>query len=147
MWVDAATFRPPVIDSPVEHLGMADLRALAILYTSYPASSFNADQLATGPFYGVREDGTLVAAGGVHVVAPRYAIGAVGNIFTLPRARGRGYGMEIVGAVVAKLLAGTCREVILNVAVDNVGARRLYTRLGFQEHCRYREGRIERHDT
>lgn len=58
-----------------------------------------------------------------------------------------GYGLHVTAAVVAQLLNSTCREVILNVAVDNPAARRLYTRLGFQEHCRYYEGRIERDAT
>lgn len=144
MWVDARSFRPSVPAVPVDPLGSADHDALDAFYTAYPASTFNADQLACGPFYGIREQGMLVAAAGVHVVAPRFEIGAVGNIFTLPGARGRGYGLQVTAAVVARLLDTICREVILNVAVDNPVARRLYVRLGFQEHCRYYEGRIER---
>lgn len=147
MWVDAAGFRPPAPALPVEQLGIVDLESLDTFYAAYPASTFNVDQLASGPFYGVREQGRLVAAAGVHVVAPRFGIAAVGNIFTLPAARGRGYGLRVTAAVVAHLLNSSCREVILNVAVDNPAARRLYTRLGFQEHCRYYEGRVERDAT
>jgi ribosomal protein S18 acetylase RimI-like enzyme len=147
MWVDAAGFRPPVPTLPVEQLGIADLETIDTFYTAYPASTFNADQLASAPFFGVREGGMLVAAAGVHVVAPRFGIAAVGNIFTLPAARGRGYGLHVTAAVVAHLLNSSCREVILNVAVDNPAARRLYARLGFQGHCHYYEGRIERDAT
>ena len=62
MWVDAASFQPAAIAAPVEPLGMADHAALEAFYAAYPASSFNADQLATGPFYGVREQAALVAS-------------------------------------------------------------------------------------
>lgn len=79
----------------------------------------------------------------MHVLAARYGIGAVGNIYTRPAARGRGYS-GAAAAVVAELLAGPCREVILNVAAANTAAIRLYRRLGFREHCRYWEGRAVR---
>lgn len=141
MVVDAPTFRPPARPVPaVERLGPADLPALRDLYAAYDDGVFNADQLEGGVFYGAREGGALVAAGGTHVVAPRYGIAAVGNVYSRPAARGRGHATAITAAVVADLLAGPCREVILNVAAANAVAVRLYARLGFREHCRYWEG-------
>lgn len=141
MVVEPATFRPPAGPAaPLRRLGPVDLPALRDLYAGYGESAFNADQLWGGVFYGVREGGALVAAGGTHVVAPHHGIAAVGNIYTRPAARGRGYGGAITAAVVADLLAGPCREIILNVAAANVGAGCLYARLGFREHCRYWEG-------
>ncbi len=142
MAVDGATFRPPaLLPREVEPLGEADLPHLLDLYTAYPESAFTADQLHGGPFYGVRAAGEnrLLAAGGVHVVAPAYGLAAVGNIYTRPEARGRGYGLAITAAVVAHLLGLGCRDIILNIAVDNP-ARRLYERLGFRSHCGYVEG-------
>src|SRR5438270_173437 len=73
----------------------------------------------------------LVAAAGTHVVARRYGIAAVGNVYTRPEARGRGYGAATTARVVADLLAVGMREVILNVAAGNEPARRIYARLGF----------------
>ena len=141
MAVDRQSFRPLVGPEPaVERLDIDDLPALLDLYSKYAGNAFNADQLRHGPTYGVRAGDRLVAAGGTHAVAARYRIGAAGNIYTRPDARGRGYGRAIAAAVVADLLGGPCDDVILNVHAVNTTAVRLYTRLGFREHCRYWEG-------
>ena len=151
MAADAATFRPPPVaarpPAEVERLTLADLPALRDLYAEYPGNAFNEDQLAAGVFYGARAargDGALLAAGGTHVTAAEYGIAAIGNIYTRPRARGRGYATAITTAITADLLAGPYRDVILNVAVANEPAVRLYRGLGFREHCRYQEGRAVR---
>ncbi|HEU5327326.1 MAG TPA: GNAT family N-acetyltransferase [Thermomicrobiales bacterium] len=142
MAVDAGTFRAPAERlARVERLGAADLEALRDLYAAYPESAFTADQLQLGVFYGVHDGAALVAAGGTHVVAPRYAIAAVGNVFTRPAARGHGYARAITAAVTAELLTTTCRDIILNVAVENAAALHVYASLGFHPHCRYWEGR------
>ena len=154
MAVDARTFRPPHRPAtrsapPAEPLGPDDLPALQDLYAAYEASAFTADQLLNGVFHGIRDtgvggSGTLFAAGGTHVVAIRYGIAAVGNIYVRPTARGHGYGSAVTAATVTALLNSSCRDVILNVAVANRGATQLYARLGFHEHCRYWEGQAVR---
>ena len=150
MAADAATFRPPPVaarpPAEVERLTLADLPALRDLYAEYPGNAFNDDQLAAGVFYGARAapDGALLAAGGTHVTAAEYGIAAIGNIYTRPSARGRGYAAAITAAVTAELLVGPYRDVILNVAVANEPAVRLYRGLGFRAHCRYQEGRAVR---
>jgi predicted GNAT family acetyltransferase len=78
-------------------------------------------------------EGNLVSAGGTHIVAPTYGIAAVGNVFTLPPYRGRGYATTCTSAVVRELL-GRSLEVVLNVARSNQRAVRIYERLGFREH-------------
>jgi predicted GNAT family acetyltransferase len=62
----------------------------------------------------------------------------VGNIFTLPRHRGRGYGGACTSAVCAALLNQSL-TIVLNVSVENQPAVRLYQRLGFEQHCVYYE--------
>jgi ribosomal protein S18 acetylase RimI-like enzyme len=142
MAVSGATFiRPTGTPIPVARLGDADLQPLLDLYADYPDSAFTPDQLAHGVFYGVYEGGRLLAAGGTHVVAPQYGIAAVGNVYTAPEARGRGLGGAVAAAVTADLLAGPCRDVILNVVATNEPAVRIYRRLGFAEHCPYVEAR------
>lgn len=145
MHLTPARYRPPVrrVDG-VSRLGSGDLAALLTLYADYSEGVFNTDQLAAGPFFGIRAGGRLVAAGGIHVVARPYAIAAVGNIYTLPEARGRGYGEAVTAAVIGALFAAGCRDLILNVATDNVAAQRIYRRLGFVEHCAYQEGMVRR---
>lgn len=142
--VNRQTFRPPEHREAVERLSLDDLPALLDLYAGYNGNAFNPDQLRSGPFHGVRQGGALLAVGGIHALSARHRIGAVGNFFTRPEARGRGYGTAIAGAVVRELLAGPCQDVILNVAADNAVARRLYHRLGFGTHCDYFEGRVLR---
>lgn len=140
MAVDRASFTPPTDEpSPASRLGGADLAPLSALYEAYPDSAFTDDQLAHGVFYGVREGGAIVAAGGTHVVAAEYGLAAVGNIFVAPVARGRGLGGAVTAAIVGELLAGPCGEVILNVAADNAAAQKIYRRLGFVPHCPYSE--------
>jgi ribosomal protein S18 acetylase RimI-like enzyme len=145
MHLTAESFRPPQRQAPhLERLDTNDLDVLLDLYTRYPENAFTADGLKTGVFHGVHEGGRLVAAGGTHVVSRRYGVAAVGNIFTLPETRGRGYATAITAAVTADLLALPCRDIILNVDVTNTAASSIYTALGFREHCLYWEGNAVR---
>jgi GNAT superfamily N-acetyltransferase len=140
MALDAATFRQPVASPPgIRRLTRADAPALHALYADYPGNAYVDDHL-DGVFYGLYDGDSLIAAAGTQAVSSRRAIAAVGNIFTQPLTRGRGYGSALTAAVVADLLAGGCRDIVLNVAVANEPARRVYQRLGFAEHCRYEEG-------
>lgn len=144
MAVDRATFRGTDHLPPVRRLGPVDLPALIDLYSSYRGSVFSPDQLQHGAFYGVRRGACLVAAAGTHVVAARYGIAAIGNVYTRSEVRQRGYGTAATVAVVAELLAGPIRDVILNVAADNDEARRVYERLGFRVHCEFWEAGVQR---
>lgn len=140
MSVTSQSFRPATAIPPeIERLGPSDLPLLHRLYDLYAENAFNDDQVLHGIFYGVREGDELLAAGGVHVLAPRYGIGALGNIYTRAGARGRGYGSAIASKVAADLLAGPFRDVILNVRSDNEQAGRIYARLGFEPYCTYLE--------
>jgi len=87
-----------------------------------------------------------VAAAGTHLVSPTYGVAAVGNIFTHPDHRGRGYGTATTSGVVTALLQDSIRDVILNVSQGNTTATRIYERLGFQRYCPYFEGPAERHN-
>jgi ribosomal protein S18 acetylase RimI-like enzyme len=128
-----------------ERLGPSDGAALTALYAAYGESAFQPDQVESGVFYGVRDGrGGLSAAGGTHVVSRRYGVAAVGNVFTLPEARGRGYARAVTAAVVAELLDGLVDLVVLNVAPENAPARRIYEGLGFRLRCRYWEGSARR---
>lgn len=142
MALDRHSFRPPTTQpSGLHRLTDDDAAALGAFYATYPASTFTPDQLAHGIFYGVWDGERLLAAAGTHVVAAAFGIAAVGNVFTLPEARGRGYGAATTAGVVGTLLDGACDEVILNVVATNTVARAIYARLGFVEHCPYVEAR------
>ena len=146
MAVRSETLLPPASlpGAPVKRLTPADLAALLALYRLYPENVFRADLVEHGIFYGIGDGGRLIAAAGTHVVAPAYSIAVLGNIFTHPEARGRGYARAVTAALVADLVARGCRDIVLTVAVDNSAAIHVYTRLGFQTHTRFWEGLAER---
>ena len=134
-------------------LSAADLAELQRFYTddAYAPGEeggrfFNQTMLAAGPYFGIRESGRLVAAGGVHVLSPSYGVAALGNVATSPAARGRGLATQITAAVCRELLTRV-QTIGLNVGADNLPARRLYAGLGFQPVCRYLEIACERRAT
>jgi ribosomal protein S18 acetylase RimI-like enzyme len=102
--------------------------------------AFMPAQLAHGVFYGAYAAGRLATVAGTHLVSPTYGVAAVGNVYTHPAYRGRGYGTQVTGAVVAELLRMGLRDVVLNVRQDNDTAVRLYERLGFARACPFFEG-------
>ena len=75
--------------------------ALAELYTVGGGDAFGPAQVPQGEFHGIHENGRLVAAAGTHLVSPTYGVAAVGNVFTHPDHRGRGFGTATTNAVVA----------------------------------------------
>lgn len=129
-------------EAPVRpiRLRTRDIGDLNALYDLAKAEHFATYQVEQGIFYGLHVGGELVATAGTHVVSRIYSIAAVGNVFTHPAHRGRGYATVCTSAVVRDLLRLGCRDVVLNVNVRNDVAIRLYERLGFQRHCRYFEG-------
>jgi GNAT superfamily N-acetyltransferase len=136
---------PPASFSPVEghclRLGTKHAEQLVALYAlGGGAVAFSPSQIAGGVFYGASADGQLVAAAGTHLVSPTYGVAAVGNVFTHPEYRGRGYGSATTTAVVAELLALEIRDVVLNVGQENDRAISIYERLGFERYCPFLEG-------
>ena len=125
-------------------LTQADGPDLQCLYAvAYPDNAYDASLLATGWFRGLRLEGRLVSAAGVHVYSAQYRVAAIGNVATLPQFRGRGFA----GAVVARLcqdLLHTVDYVGLNVRADNSAALACYQRLGFETTHRYVELLAER---
>jgi ribosomal protein S18 acetylase RimI-like enzyme len=116
-----------------------DVGDLNELYRMGGGMGFAAFQVSMGRFYGMRVKGRLVATAGTHLVAPHYALACVGNVFTHPEHRGRGYAAACASAVVRDVLDEGCRDVVLNVRHDNTRAQSIYRRLGFLEHSRYAE--------
>ena len=109
---------------------------LAALYARGEGNAFDSKQLPGGAFHGVFENGRLVAAAGTHLISPTYGVAAVGNVFTHPGFRGRGYASTATSAVVAELLSRGMR----NVNQRNEAAIRIYERLGFERCCAFFEG-------
>ena len=69
----------------------------------------------------------------------------VGNVFTHPQHRGRGYATAVTSAVTDALLR-YCDTVVLTVDPSNHPAVRAYERLGYNEVCQLVEASAARHD-
>ncbi len=133
----------------VEPLGPRDERELREFYArAYRADErggrfFESYMLETGCYAGVRREGRLVAAGGLHVLSERFGVAAIGNVVTVSGLRRLGLGRSVTAFVARAALARVPR-VGLNVAADNQPALRCYLGLGFAPVLRYQEGVFER---
>jgi RimJ/RimL family protein N-acetyltransferase len=128
----------------VVRLRAAHARAVNALYNTEGTPTFySASHIESGHYHGVYVDSRLVAVAGTHVVSPEEGVAVVGNVFTHPRFRGRGYATLATGATTAALLE-QCRDVVLTVDPNNTPAVRAYLRLGYAEGCRLVEAPVTR---
>lgn len=147
MSVTAARFRPvePVAGEVRRLLGK-DVGPINRLYSSEGMPSYyTSTHIDEGLYYGVYEAGRLVAIAGTHVISPSQGIAVVGNVFTHPRYRRKGYATLATSAVTADLLK-RCRDVVLTVDPNNLPAVRAYLRLGYEEECRLVEAAATRRE-
>jgi RimJ/RimL family protein N-acetyltransferase len=137
------------IDSPqeiAEPLTARDVKQIERLYASGDGGgiAFAPFQLDTGFFRGIRRGGELVSVAGVHVVSRNESVAGVGNIFTRPDHRGQGLAQIATSAVAMALKDAGIRTIGLNVEDTNIGAIRVYERVGFRAHFHYYEGMADR---
>ncbi len=127
-------------------LGPPDIHDVERLYATGDGGglAFAPFQLATGMFRGIRRQGELVAVAGVHVLSRNESVAGVGNIFTHPDHRGRGYAQVAVSAVVTALHDAGIATIGLNVEQGNAAAIRTYEHLGFRTSFDYIEGVADR---
>jgi ribosomal protein S18 acetylase RimI-like enzyme len=144
MVLDAGSFHAPPLGG-VTRIVPEQADQLAALYrcAAEPGETvvaFSPRQIAHGVFYGVWEGGVLVATAGTHVWSVAEGVAAVGNVFTQPECRGRGYATWCTGAVARDALAAGLDAVVLNVRDDNAPAIRVYEKLGFRCYHLFIEG-------
>ena len=133
---------PIAVDERVTRLAADDVDALNRLYADGESSGESPDffypsMVTDGVFFGVYEEGALVAAAGTHLVSPKEGAAAIGNVYTRRDRRARGLGRAVTAAVMGEL-AGI-ETVGLNVRADNDAAIRVYESLGFERHCEFNE--------
>lgn len=107
-----------------------DLPAIHALAEQAGLTALENNPLRLGPAFGVWDDSnqTLVGVGTTRLSLPGWA--EIGNIATHPDHRRRGYGRQVVAALVqAHLDAG--RRVFLMVYQTNTAAIQLYESMGF----------------
>ncbi|MBI1297949.1 GNAT family N-acetyltransferase [bacterium] len=135
-------------DAFLQRLTPADADRLSTLYAHggpFTPDTFDSAQLAEGVFFG-RADGhgSLVAAGGTHIVHRGEGIAAIGNIYTRPDSRGQGHAKAVTAAIVSTLQVDGVHTIVLNVDQRNEKAIALYEKLGFKIHCSFIEGVAEK---
>lgn len=124
-------------------LGPGDLgETLAFYEAAYPGNWFDPRMLETGQYMGLRRGGALVSVAGVHVYSPEFGVAALGNVATLPAARGQGLAAATTGALCRQLLAKV-GHIGLNVSSANASAIACYRRLGFDRVASYHEYMLE----
>ena len=131
----------------VEMIAANDLKKLVELYESRDGKEkegtfFSPAQVVNGVYFGIRNNGRLVAAAGTHLINRSESVAAVGNVFCLPEYRGKGLGARVTSAVVNALIKEGIQTIGLNVSPESP-ATRLYQRLGFRKACSYVEGIAE----
>jgi ribosomal protein S18 acetylase RimI-like enzyme len=136
---------PPFDTEDVELLGPYHLGEVERFYArAYPGTWFQARLLETGRYVGIRRDGALVCVAGVHVWSPTWRVAALGNVATLPEARGVGLATAACARLCRLLLADGIDTISLNVRADNAAAIRAYEKLGFAHAADYVEVVLER---
>ena len=124
----------------VEPLASSDLLEVTAFYArAYPETWFQPRMLETGRYVGIRRDGELVCVAGVHVWSPAYAVAALGNVATVPDARGQGLATAACARLCRTLLDDGIDVISLNVRADNAAAIRSYEKLGFAHAADYVE--------
>ncbi|MET8350454.1 MULTISPECIES: N-acetyltransferase [unclassified Micromonospora] len=112
----------------VVRLTEADHPALdALIDEAFPNTTSRPGDPRVVDWYGIRAGGRLVACGADR---SRGDIGFLAGLTVAPDQRGRGWGAALTAAMTRALLARH-DTVGLGVYPDNVGAVRLYRRLGF----------------
>lgn len=150
-------------------LSRMDLQRLQDLYRcggEFAPDAFDSSQLDDGYFFGIEDkDGSLLSAGGTHIAysstrspsarasgaQPRNSdaidailaegVAAIGNVYTRPDSRGKGYGTAVTASILHALQVANYGTIVLNVSAHNLAAQSIYEKLGFSMHCHFLEGR------
>ncbi|SCG64522.1 GNAT family N-acetyltransferase [Micromonospora halophytica] len=127
LWTDAPP--PPQADEErVVRLTAADHPALAALIDeAFPSTTSRPGDPGVVDWYGIRDGDRIVACGADR---SRGDIGFLAGLTVAPHRRGRGLGAALTAGM-TRALAARYDRVALGVYTHNVGAVRLYRRLGF----------------
>jgi ribosomal protein S18 acetylase RimI-like enzyme len=126
-------------------LGPDDLdEVLAFYARAYPGTWFEPRMLETRRYVGIRDSAGLACVAGVHVWSPEWRVAALGNVATLPEARGRGLATAACAHLCRVLLDDGIDTISLNVRADNTAAIAAYERLGFAHAADYVEVPLSR---
>lgn len=115
----------------VIELTPADVPEMSVLYiATRPGRTLCPRIQKLGQFLGVREDGRLVAMGGLRLHLAGYR--EITTVATTPSHERRGYATAIVRGLIDRIRARG-EQPFLTVRTDNTLAVEIYRRLGFKE--------------
>lgn len=115
----------------VIELTPADIPEMSVVYTATrPGRTLCPRIQKLGQFLGIREDGKLVAMGGLRLHLAGYR--EITTVATMPGHEGRGYATAIARALIDRIRSRGDRP-FLTVRTDNARAIAIYRRLGFKE--------------
>ncbi|MBI3297380.1 MAG: GNAT family N-acetyltransferase [Elusimicrobia bacterium] len=120
---------PDRLDSRIERLGDEDVPAMVALAGLTKPGPFEPGTPRLGDFWGIRENGVLLAMAGERMKQPGYA--EVSGVCTHPDARGRGFARALSAAVAERIL-DRGETPYLHAYASNTAAIRLYESLGFR---------------
>lgn len=110
-------------------LGDADAAEMAALADHAKPGPWGPKTHRYGPFFGIRENGRLLAMAGQRILVPGMA--EVSGVATWEDCRGRGLARALIGHVMREMaLRG--EQPFLHSYADNAGAIGLYESLGFR---------------
>jgi predicted GNAT family acetyltransferase len=127
MLVEADTLKR-VVPVPVRRLTLDDVPLMLDLIARTEPGPFRPRTIAMGDYYGHFEGADLVAMAGERLGFEGYT--EISAVCTDPGAQGRGFGSALTHHVASEILARG-EQPFLHVAESNVGARRVYEKLGF----------------
>ena len=132
--------------APIRLTGACTPDVLQLLAHGGPFApdAFSPLQIESGVFFGRYAGEELLAVGGTHIVDFTAGVAAIGNMYTHPAYRRRGYSAAILRAIVRELLERGVTTIVLNVDQRNPGAEALYLAHGFVVHVPYLEGKGNR---
>lgn len=126
----AANPAPDLGGEDIVQLGESDAVEMAALAHATEPGPWGAQTHLYGPFYGIREQGRLIAMAGTRM-RPAAGYAEVSGVCTDPSARGRG----LAGRLIRRAMAQMRHEGLtpfLHSYAGNVSAIRLYRSLGFE---------------
>ena len=116
-------------EPPIVALGEADAAEMAALADHAKPGPWGPATHRYGPFFGIRENGRLLAMAGQRILVPGMA--EVSGVSTWEDCRGRGLARALIGHVMRAMVARG-EQPFLHSYADNEGAIGLYESLGFR---------------
>ena len=120
---------PPTVEQSMVDLNISHIQEMIELVELAKPGPFRIRTPELGSYIGIREAGQLVAMAGERLRLPGYT--EISAVCTRPDLRGRGYASSLVSALIQKII-GRNETPFLHVRAENVGARHVYEKLGFE---------------